>query len=191
MASHAQGMALVNALRSDGSLTILLEALKAEQAAQESEFEVVHGMGGMSDAAKRRGDEVESFDESVRIKQKPLPPSMTCQEPNDPQAASSEAATEEIISAMLPPGISSMDEWGNTVLETGKFAGESLTYAELSSSRVKEKMQYCSWLLAQKSRPFCPELKDFIKYMKVKSTSSSSSVMYYPGSTIVRKVRRE
>ena len=172
--SDASMIALLSSLRASGQLDSLLEAMHTELGGFDSEFDMISEPGSMSDASKRRGDDL-SHAEAAHTKQRPLP-----------MSGSAETST---VKDEFPPGIDSLEMWGCTVLETGKFAKESLTYHELSSSSDADKKRYCSWLLSQKSRKdFSPEMRDFVKYLNLVSHDDSQQ-SYFPGSTVVRKLR--
>ena len=168
----------------DGEITALLDSLRASgqfmQALQSEfphsdEFELISEAGSMSDAAKRRGDELSPSD-APQMKQRPLP---------------TRGNQEEAPVGNFPPGIDSLKTWGCTSLESGKYAKSGFTYHELSSSDDPEKKRYCTWLLSQKSRPdFNVEIKDFVKYLDAMALSDQGDQSYFPGSTVVRKLRR-
>lgn len=139
-----------------------------------SEFAFVMGEmetgGTMSDAAKRRADASEA---PPSCRQRPLPP-----------------VPKQILSTDLefPPGISSMEEWGSTILTTGKYGKDDSTYEEVSSH--PEKVKYCNWLVSAKRDEFHVQLQDFAQYLIMKrAVAPQSSAPCYPGSSLVRKMR--
>lgn len=171
--------ALLESARRDGCFELLLTAMREESLlsdADSSEFELLSPKSmvasSMTDAAKRRGDELSP--EEFRVsKQRPVLP----------------MGAEK--SSSFPPGIHSMEEWGLTVLTLGKYSKENLTYAELSGAADKAKQAYCTWMMSQKDRSdLSPVFCDFIKYLQMREKSADSSGMYFPGSSIVRKMRR-
>ena len=171
--------ALLESARRDGCFELLMTAMREESHfsdADSAEFELLspHSMGAssMTDAAKRRGDELSS-EERPMPKQRPLLP-------KDAGKTSS-----------FPPGIHSLGEWGLTVLTLGKYSKENLTYAELSSDPDKAKQAHCTWMMSQKDRAdLSPVFQDFIKYLQMRENVAESSGLYFPGSSIVRKLRQ-
>lgn len=172
---------LLRALQQEGSLPALIEQLQSA-ATVDSGFEVVSDegvTGTMSDGSKRRLED-DFEDGQPAIKQSPVPPSAK---------ASSEGYASR---ASLPPGVKSLEEWGTTILTAGKFEKEDLTYGDVVSSTVKEKMEYVKWALSQNSLDkFSPVMKDFISYVKAFESSQHTTATYtFPGSCIPRKTRK-
>ena len=174
--------ALLESARRDGCLELLMTALRDEpflSEADSSEFEVLspHSLAAasMTDASKRRGDDG-SLNEPPCSKQRPvLSPEIKTKDGGKP----------------FPPGVRSMEEWGRTILPMGKYAKENLTYADLSDSTEQAKQAYCQWMISQKGRDdLNPVFRDFIKYLQMRESATGSGEIYYPGSTIVRKMRQ-
>ena len=169
--------AMLRSIRESGRYDIFLQALRAELNSQHDEFELLSDAGSMSDASKRRGDETSPLD-APRAKQRPQTPGYS---------GGSSTVNE---TGSFPPGIDSLETWGCTILETGKYAKQGFTYFELSSSQDPEMKRYCAWMLSQKDRSdLNAEIKDFVKYLVLKSESSEASQSYFPGSTVVRRLR--
>ena len=165
-------------IRRDGLTELFLTALHDEVHGTDAGFEVIPSSsspGVMSDGSKRRGD-VQGQDEQPNMKQRPVLPS-------------GQSGTVKTVD--LPPGLNSLEDWGRSILDTGKFQKEQLTYEEIASSPEKSKQAYCSWLLAQRERQdFNVQLKDFIQYLiAMEKTVKTSTSMCYPGSTIPRKMK--
>lgn len=174
--------ALLNSARRDGCLDLLMTALRDEpllSEADSSEFEVLSpqclAAASMTDASKRRGDDG-SLEEPPSSKQRPVLPCETkIKEGGKP----------------FPPGIHSLEEWGNTIMPMGKYAKENLTYADLSGADDQAKQAYCQWMVSQKGREdLNPVFRDFIKYLQMRESSTGLGETCYPGSSIVRKVRQ-
>ena len=174
--------ALLDSARRDGCLDLLMTALRDEpllSEADSSEFEVLSpqclAAASMTDASKRRGDDG-SLEEPPSSKQRPvLPCEVQTKDGGKP----------------FPPGIRSLEEWGNTILPMGKYSKENLTYADLSGAADQAKQAYCQWMISQKGREdLNPVFRDFIKYLQMRESSTGSGEMCYPGSSIVRKMRQ-
>ncbi|CAK9010335.1 unnamed protein product [Durusdinium trenchii] len=164
-------------LRKDGTMELLIAALHDESGEDLSEFELLSPsskpQGSMTDASKRRSDEVSSS-EAPCLKQRPIAPHAGGKQPDD----------------RFPPGISSLTEWGKTVLQYGKFGKADLTYAEMADDPAKDKSSYCTWIKSQKDRDTLHvQLRDFGKYLAARTDSAESGVICYPGSSLPRQMR--
>ena len=168
---------LLDAIRKDGDMELLIAALHDESGEDLSEFELLSPsskpQGSMTDASKRRSDEVSSS-EAPCLKQRPIAPHAGGKQPDD----------------RFPPGISSLTEWGKTVLQYGKFGKADLTYAEMADDPAKDKSSYCTWIKSQKDRDnLHVQLRDFGKYLAARTDSAESGVICYPGSSLPRQMR--
>ena len=66
----------------------------------------------------------------------------------------------------FPVGISSLEAWGRTVLEVGKYAHSKFSYVELASSQKQDHQSHCSWLIPQQHRvDLTPPMKDLVHYL--------------------------
>eukprot|EP00435_Cladocopium_sp_Y103_P003701 s6229_g1.t1 len=180
--SHVR--ALVSAARKDGTLDLLRVAISTESPegdGDQSEFELLSsplnsGMS-MTDASKRRAPDSPS-PSSPAMKQRPVLPS--------------DVSSKGYKADGMPVGIASTWEWGLTIMETGKYGKEGLTYHDLRTSKDKAKQAYCVWLLSQRGRQdFGPLMMDFLKFLiACEKESESSRGMCYPGSSVPRKMRQ-
>ena len=123
--------------------------------------------GTMTDASKRRLVDQQSMGSVER--QIPITPSKSV--------------------AAFPPGVPSLEMWGQTILAAGKFASDELAFVELFKSDVEAHRKYRDWLWTQRSRSdFSAPLMDFIEYMK--AMKQNDSVTYFPDSTTVRRFKK-
>ena len=166
--------ALLAAIRAEGSMPELMYMLQQELQS-DAGFELIEG--GMSDAAKRRPSDDELDDHRCAQKQRPVSP---------------ERDGKDVNKELFPPGITSVSQWGRTILSAGKFAKDGLTYLEVCQD--PDNAKYCTWLEAQKDRKeLNPVLKDFGMFLEMKRKqaykASAPSTMCYPGSTIPRQLK--
>ena len=109
--------------------------------------------GAMTDAAKRRGDEMEP-----RPKARGVGSYAAVSAPEAPEL-------EQTVKAGLPEGIPNLSTWGLTVMTSGKVAAERLSYEELRASTNSDHVQYCRWLMAR-ANTMKGQFKDFISYVQ-------------------------
>ena len=146
--------------------------------------------GTMADSSKRlRDDEIASFDASLEDETWDLPGDM------DP-LSSSALETQQVLSPMLsstqkialPPGISSVKEWGKTLCELPAVARLKLSYEALSQE--ESQMDYLLWILKQGASKG-PRVHDLGQYLQaIKFTEKCNGLATgppYPGSNVVRK----
>ena len=95
-------------------------------------------LGAMTDAPKRRGDEIES-----RPKARGIGAYASIPAPPAPELG------EKMVTITFPEGIADLPTWGATLMTCGKVASERLSYEELRSSENADHVQYCKWLMAR------------------------------------------
>lgn len=151
----------------EGSLDGLMAALGSQS--EMDEFELIPGApGAMTDGAKRRLTSEAELDDQL---------------PMCPRAKKSEKE--------FPHGISSMEEWGQTLIQTGKYARAEMSYAELFDSKDQSHMAYCTWLIAQKSRnDLTAPIRDLVNFLDRASSEGVVAKIYFPGSSTVRKFKK-
>lgn len=167
--AKAEGMigALLRELEKDGDLEFEMVTLDPESKSSEH--------GAMSDASKRRLT-AGSIDEPVRV---PSAKAMALQQ--------SHVSRSEIP---FPPGIDSLAMWGKTLIESGKYAKQNLSYEELSASGEREKQSYCSWMVAQRHRDnLTPMVRDLVQYLTLVAETQEKAGSVYPGSSSTRKFK--
>eukprot|EP00435_Cladocopium_sp_Y103_P073313 s9_g43.t1 len=154
-----------------GHLQAVMESLSSE--IPDSEFEYIPSDGAMTDASKRR---------------------MT--EPPEKEAVMSGAevkgtsASPASFGLKLPPGIHDIDEWGRTLLLTGKYARAKFSYEELYRSEKNEHRSYCTWMLSQKHRiDLTAPVNDFVRYINVRFQGQDAGGQCFEGSTIRRQMK--
>ena len=173
--------ALLSAIRQDGTMDLFKAALLEDSRlhdGDQSEFELLtpahDHLGGMSEAAKRRGASPTGHS-SPPLKQRPVLP------------VESKGGDSKKLD--FPPGIESLEDWGRCVLDVGKYGSEECTFVELATSSEKAKQSYCSWILSQRGRSdFSAQIKDFQNYLKMREQSTTPGQLCYPGSSVPRKM---
>ena len=158
---------LLQRVRDEGSMDSLLKELGYEL----GEFELVReseGQGSMTDASKRRMiDEVST------------PPQMPMV-----RAAKTRASSK------LPSGVSSMEEWGRTLVTAGKFEKHEISYSELASSSETSKVKYVQWMINQSGRSdLSPVVQDMADYFVANAREKEGHGPCIPGSSAVRKFK--
>eukprot|EP00435_Cladocopium_sp_Y103_P075218 s4_g55.t1 len=156
-----------------GHLQAVMESLSSDL--PDSEFEYIPVDGAMSDASKRR---------------------MT--EPPEKESVMS-GADEKVVSESpvsygmkLPPGITDVNEWGQTLLLSGKYARSKFSYEEIYASEKNEHRAYCNWMLNQKCRiDLTPPVKDFVRYLNVRFQGVDAGGPCFEGSTIRRQMKNQ
>ena len=111
-------------------------------------------LGAMTDAPKRRGDEIES-----RPKARGIGAYASIPAPPAPELG------EKMVTITFPEGIADLPTWGATLMTCGKVASERLSYEELRSSENADHVQYCKWLMAR-ATTMKGQFKDFISYVQ-------------------------
>ena len=162
---------LVRQAREEGSLDMMLAQLTAEHG---EGFELLPEASSMTDASKRR---------------------MTSQPEKESVISGADGAKEVSGSPFsfekkLPSGIRDLEHWGKTILQVGKYERAGLSYDQISTSDRKEHISYCAWMLAQKYRmDLTVQVRDFVRYLNVKSLSEQSEEVFFEDSTVRRKMR--
>ena len=84
-----------------------------------------------------------------------------------------------------------LDEWGQTVLSTGKFSKASLSYLELYTSKEKDHVSYVAWMLNQRYRmDLTAPVNDFVRYLTVmKQHEGVANAECFEGSSIHRVLK--
>ena len=145
----------------EGSMSDLMQALR-QPAEHLDEFELIPGGVSMTDASKRRHTESpEDHDQMPVLRFK---------------------AKED-----LPHGVHSFEEWGKTLIVSGKYVKREMSYRELAESIDPEKRSYCTWLRSQNSRKdLTAPIKDLVLYLVAYEKKHAKGSSCYPGSSIVR-----
>ena len=164
MALSSRALELLRLVKEEGSM----EALEIQE---DHSFELVTddvADGSMTDASKRRMD------------QPLVDPRVKAVKSENP------CKTE---SPDLPPGIQSMEEWGQTLLTTGKYGKDGLSYAEMVSSSRKEHVSDCQFMLSNHGREdLTPPTRDLVNFFKMHRNASMPK--YFPGSQMIRQMKK-
>eukprot|EP00435_Cladocopium_sp_Y103_P074475 s50_g49.t1 len=154
---------LLECVKRENSMDRLVSVLSRSDT--ESEFEMISG--AMTDGSKHRFVE-ESRDDRRRPEQLPVKPQVP-----------------------FPKGIQSMEEWGATLIISGKYAKADMSYDELAGSTRQEHTSYCSWLISQKGRDdLTAPIRDLVNYLVLRLDDADSSRACFPGSTTIRKFKK-
>ena len=87
----------------------------------------------------------------------------------------------------LPHGVASLEKWGRSLLEFGKFASREWTYEEIMSKSDKEVVSYVKWCRSQvDAAEGC--LKDFALYIHAVEYDPEQRPLI-PGTDLVRRFR--
>ncbi|CAK9033038.1 unnamed protein product [Durusdinium trenchii] len=150
---------LLQRVRDEGSMDSLLKELGYEL----GEFELVReseGQGSMTDASKRR-----MVDEASPLPQRPMV-----------RAAKTRASSK------LPSGVSSMEEWGRTLVTAGKFEKHEISHSELASSSETSKVKYVQWMINQSDRSdLSPVVQDMANYFVANAREKEGHGPCIPG----------
>lgn len=155
----------------------LADFMKEQADTQSDEFLMVAGT--MSDGSKRRGEDPHHG--SVAKARNPLPPSSL-----------SPSANPADWRDKLPEGISSLEEWGDCLLEVGKYAKDDLSYGELVNSTLEDHRDYVKWVMANPNKSNSPGWKDLVSFLKLHSEVTGRRGIvrgHYPNSSIARRFR--
>ena len=92
----------------------------------------------------------------------------------------------------LPPGVPSLERWGQTIISWGKH--KSATYGQLSDVTSDEYVSYRRWLLQRDQTSTDGRLRDLGAFLRQKGhgqhgSSSSSQLILIPGTSEARKFR--
>ena len=151
----------------------------------DSGFELVDPpmLGAMTDASKRR-PESGAYGSDGQL---PLPVAKVKAEPKKPSHGD-----EDRFRGTLPPGMSSLEDWGTTLLEFGKYADRQWSYFELVTNTEPRVVQYCQWVVdhkSAKSGPLFIDLADYITCYR-QTVDSDSLGVTYPGSSVPRRMKK-
>lgn len=140
--------------------------------------------GAMTDASKRRSTEdgAASFDGQL-----PVPVAKAKAEPKKLSPGSGDP-----FRGTLPPGVASLENWGTTLLEFGKYADKQWSYFELASNPEPRVASYCQWVIDHKSEKSGALFIDLADYLSsyMKTIDAGATGMTYPGSSIPRRVKK-
>lgn len=167
--SRDQYLQLLRQLQESGQLASLMDELQSSSSA-----------GAMHDGCKRRFDdswqEINESEGEV-IAQAPVLPRQSMR-------------TEEL----LPEGVVSLTQWGQTLLTLPKYAKLQLSYAQMVEKAAvdlekgdPDLHQYLSWVVNYTSTKSLKTL-DFAKYLQaIKWNVKTKTGPYFPGSQEVRR----
>ena len=173
----------------------LLRTLSDQGVLQDALRQVAASSGGssMSDASKRRGDEIsENVSEHGEFQ-------LVCDSPKTGGSNSTtQVATDGttvIRGVALPRGVSDLDTWGRTVCTLPKVEKRGMNYAELiAESKIStDTLRYLRWV--KSNAPVSAKVKDLGDYMLASGISLSdeqsgaAASVCYPGTTEVRKLK--
>jgi hypothetical protein len=171
------------------AMKLIKKGMQSEGASSTDEgWEAVAGPSTMTDASKRRAS-AGHFPRGRKVSEGPM--SSPAAEATLPEATMPEPTMGGQI--RFPSGITSMKQWGDTLLDFGKFKGTA--YDDLILRTDPEAQSYIKWCLGRQTTPSSSELlKDFANfiasYKLLGEAGTAGSVSMYPGTT-QRRVFKE
>lgn len=154
---------LLARVRATGTDSDFADALQPSEFEEDSDGEFEHLTGGpvMSEATKRRmvADSAAEIDagygrtracaaappfEVPTMRASGVPPTST---------------------ATMPADVATLEDWGSTVMEEGKFASAKMSYAEMVNSSDKAVGRYLKWLMSALTDKFKPQYHDLVAYL--------------------------
>lgn len=185
----------------------------------ESDFSVVQSAGAMTDAAKRReATEAGSKNVKRIFKGKPTSKAADASASTDDAPAGYTITWEGDIpgyeggpwtapkgrtipfpvdyeidhaafESNFPDGVSSLAEWGRTLVSFGQFANQSVSYHDLISSTDSKKVGYVRWCKSR-TKTAGGLLKDFCEYVQCHELANGEQQgPMIPGTEHVRKFK--
>ena len=147
----------------------------------DGEFSLVTSSGAMTDACKRRDPVSEQFKNtkrsavSVPMPSSAAPDGYSIQYESDipgyeggpwtaPDVKPTYLPSQEEDAVSFPEGISSLAQWGQTLLSFGQFNNQGLSYLDVVSSSDQKKTNYVRWCKAR-SKTAGGHLKDFCDFI--------------------------
>ena len=162
---------LIREAHSQGNLDEMI--CQAIRGPEDSDFELIPG--GMTDASKRRMTSPPVADAELTGT-------------DDVKTVTAHPAS---FGLKIPVGVKDLDEWGQTVLSTGKYSKSGLSYKELFVSKEKDHASYVTWMLNQRYRmDLTAPVKDFVRYLTVmKQHEGVANAECFEGSSIRRELK--
>ena len=97
-----------------------------------------------------------------------------------------------VVEVELPRRINTMERWGKSLIQFGKFNNTSASFSDLYHSTEHEKMNYVEWIRTHTSDSSSPEFKDFARYVSgVDLLNGRTQSIMIPGSEKARRFKRE
>ena len=167
------------------------EAFSGSVAPDDSEFEVI----SMNDASKRRLVAPGAQEENYGASSHRPAPLVTTARPRENLTQMPVVATtpqREVPSIQLPPGVTDLTDWGNTIMEKGKYGQAGMTYEEIRASADAAVKQYVRWLIGAVNPKMDPQFHDLVAYVKIANSSAESTTSgVIPGSSQVRRRKNQ
>ena len=154
--------------------------------------------GAVNDASKRRPDDLDN----PAKKQMPIltraqiaVAADRMMEPETPYptggrsvAAGAHQPVIHRVENAFPPGIQSMQQWGQCVIAFGQYAKMNISYDELLADPSKR--SYVQWLKTHHSSRSSVEYTDFMQYVEASAVSDESVESYFPGTRTIRRFKQ-
>ena len=143
--------------------------------------EFISGKGAMTDGSKRRFDNDTPVSGDVECSAGYVMPNVS------DVPFSSHASTVEVpLKMCLPPGITSVPDWGTYKVSFGKFQGKK-TYAEIRHESTAEMASYRGYVMSHR-KSGSAQLKDLAAYLIAAGyEGEESQIPKIPGTTIARQ----
>ena len=196
--------ALIQKAESQG-IPVELPASVISELEEEEDFERVSFTGeipqfvpgAMSDACKRRPDELENPTRRqmpILTKAQVAVAADRLMEPETPYPTGARTLTADMLptttnraSTVFPPGIKSLKQWGSCCIAFGQYAKMNISYDELLADSSKR--SYVKWLKDHHGDRSSAEYTDFVNYMEAIAVTGESVEAYFPGTRTTRRFK--
>ena len=150
----------------------------------EAQVHVFMSHGSMSDASKRLR---EQYEEELLADGYQCVPMSDCKIPEEIYKDASQAPIAPGVQQQikLPPGVTSLEDWGKTICQLPKVESLGLSYAELVKD-AKTHGNYLSWILNHGANR-AGKLEDLYLYLRAVQYGRVTSAQVYPGTQEVRQ----
>eukprot|EP00435_Cladocopium_sp_Y103_P006224 s2324_g2.t1 len=175
---------LLNELLSRASVHV--EGTEPSTPGSFSVIESMDGYGAMSDASKRRSD-----DQCGDLSKRMYAPSAELESEGEPMCKPV-GKTPNGQPIFLPSGVNSVEEWGRSVIQFGKFIPKKgingISYEELFMSREEEKLSYVDWVIKQVrgAKGLLLDLSLYLCVRKAQTADDGSQLPVIPGTNMAR-----
>ena len=169
----------------------ILRSLNDQGVLQDALLQLASISGGssMSDAAKRRGDEISESDDFQLVRGSPKTAGSSA------HTLISEDGAMLVRDVPLPRGVTDLETWGRTVCTLLKVEKRGLTYAELikESKTCPDILRYLRWV--KSNAPISAKVKDLGDFIRASGISlldeqsEAATFQCHPGTSEVRKLK--
>lgn len=187
--SKDQCMSFLRALKEAGHLDVMLDELSQSGAGPGPST-----IGSMHDGAKRR---LFSPSKSEDAEFEVIPPKTLFHSSFESKEGYQGPVTKKMPAdntgsasgLSLPPGISSVSEWGRTLCDMNKYKSQKWSYVDLVSNAKEntEVQEYLIWVTQNPNKS--AKTKDLALYLEATQWQKKMPVMYFEGTNQVRRLQ--